>query len=50
MPEMRVWRDSTRRVKKISKLKEADYGVFICEANLLFSTIEARNEVVVKGK
>lgn len=43
-------RDSTRRVKKISKLKEADYGVFICEANLLFSTIEARNEVVVKGK
>ncbi|CAH3141676.1 unnamed protein product [Pocillopora meandrina] len=27
---------------------KADYGVFICEANVLFYTIEARNEVVVK--
>ena len=49
-----AWEEERMKVDrgtlKISSLSEADSGTYICEAKVPYYTIEARTELVVKGK
>ena len=48
-----AWEEERMKVHggslKISSLTESDSGIYICEAKVPYSTIEARTELVVKG-